>query len=329
MNQLESDANLARLRNPTVRHLVVLLMETGLRGGDACCARRSTRSSRTVIAVKLDQVEGPQEHALVMPAIPDQVERRDAVRTARDCLPVDDAGPRLEPRHGLDDPREPPGQVVARPAVEPHPLAILAGDAAEAVVLDLVPPAVTGRRTLGRCGRHGTMTRPAGNANATCRLNNTRLARFKYHFVAPGTLGSELNLVVVGPSPRLRWTGDRSPRSQLPQPCGGLALFVLCLPPGAHRPRCGPGREAARNDPAQGETTGRINERDYPNIVELPVPSDGFRDKSVAMVAFHRERRIEIKHGRGRHGEGVSLCATVLRTRPWPMHSNISSAASA
>jgi integrase len=36
MNQLESEANLARLTNPTVRHLVVLLMETGLRGGDAC-----------------------------------------------------------------------------------------------------------------------------------------------------------------------------------------------------------------------------------------------------------------------------------------------------
>ena len=36
MNQLESEANLARLRNPTVRHLVVVLMETGLRGGDAC-----------------------------------------------------------------------------------------------------------------------------------------------------------------------------------------------------------------------------------------------------------------------------------------------------
>ncbi|MDQ4069186.1 MAG: hypothetical protein M3203_06915, partial [Actinomycetota bacterium] len=36
MNQLESETNLARLRNPTVRHLVVLLMETGLRGGDAC-----------------------------------------------------------------------------------------------------------------------------------------------------------------------------------------------------------------------------------------------------------------------------------------------------
>ena len=35
MAQLESPASLARLANPTVRHLVVLLMETGIRGGDA------------------------------------------------------------------------------------------------------------------------------------------------------------------------------------------------------------------------------------------------------------------------------------------------------
>ena len=35
MAQLEDPENLARLRNPTVRHLVVLLMETGMRGGDA------------------------------------------------------------------------------------------------------------------------------------------------------------------------------------------------------------------------------------------------------------------------------------------------------
>ena len=94
---------------------------------------------------ELDQIEGPQEHSLVMPPIPDEVEQCDAVRTARDCLTIDDAGPRLEPRHGLDDPNKPPGQIVARPAVEPHPLAILAGDTAEAVVLDFVQPAVTGR----------------------------------------------------------------------------------------------------------------------------------------------------------------------------------------
>ncbi len=36
MNQLESDTNLDQLANPTVRNLVVLLIETGLRGGDAC-----------------------------------------------------------------------------------------------------------------------------------------------------------------------------------------------------------------------------------------------------------------------------------------------------
>lgn len=35
MAQLESDTNLARLRNPTVRHLVIVLIETGIRGGDA------------------------------------------------------------------------------------------------------------------------------------------------------------------------------------------------------------------------------------------------------------------------------------------------------
>ena len=35
MGQLETDANLGPARNPTIRHLVVLLMETGLRGGDA------------------------------------------------------------------------------------------------------------------------------------------------------------------------------------------------------------------------------------------------------------------------------------------------------
>jgi integrase len=36
MNQLESEENLDKLPSPPVRNLVVLLMETGLRGGDAC-----------------------------------------------------------------------------------------------------------------------------------------------------------------------------------------------------------------------------------------------------------------------------------------------------
>jgi integrase len=36
MSQLESDTGLARLPSPTTRHLVVLMIETGLRIGDAC-----------------------------------------------------------------------------------------------------------------------------------------------------------------------------------------------------------------------------------------------------------------------------------------------------
>jgi integrase len=36
MNQLESEVNLARIANPTTRNLVTVLIETGLRVGDAC-----------------------------------------------------------------------------------------------------------------------------------------------------------------------------------------------------------------------------------------------------------------------------------------------------
>jgi len=36
MAQIESDMALAKLANPSTRHLVVLIIETGLRGGDAC-----------------------------------------------------------------------------------------------------------------------------------------------------------------------------------------------------------------------------------------------------------------------------------------------------
>ncbi len=35
MAQLESDANLAQITNPSVRHLIIVLIETGIRGGDA------------------------------------------------------------------------------------------------------------------------------------------------------------------------------------------------------------------------------------------------------------------------------------------------------
>jgi hypothetical protein len=54
----------------------------------------------------------------------------------------------------------------------------------------------------------------------------------------------------------------------------------------------------------KGESTGRINERDYPHIVELPLPPGGFRGQSAEIVAFHQERGIQQKLGRGRVQEG-------------------------
>jgi hypothetical protein len=60
------------------------------------------------------------------------------------------SGARAQPRHRLDDQRGGIGQ-----AVGPHPLAVLARDDAETVVLDLVQPRVAGRRLRGlwRAGR--------------------------------------------------------------------------------------------------------------------------------------------------------------------------------
>jgi hypothetical protein len=53
----------------------------------------------------------------------------------------------------------------------------------------------------------------------------------------------------------------------------------------------------------KGEITGRMNERDYPHIVEVPLPSGGFRSQSDDMLAFHRERGIEPRRGRGWHDD--------------------------
>jgi hypothetical protein len=38
--------------------------------------------------------------------------------------------------------------------------------------------------------------------------------------------------------------------------------------------------------------------------VEIALPSGGFRAKSDAMLAFHRERDIQIRRGQGRNDDG-------------------------
>jgi hypothetical protein len=53
----------------------------------------------------------------------------------------------------------------------------------------------------------------------------------------------------------------------------------------------------------KGEVTATMNERNYPHIVELALPSGGFGSNSDEILAFHRERGIDHRRGRGWHDD--------------------------
>jgi hypothetical protein len=44
------------------------------------------------------------------------------------------------------------------------------------------------------------------------------------------------------------------------------------------------------------------NERDFPHLVELALPPEGFRDVLLQIDAFHRDRHIPVRRGRSRYG---------------------------
>ena len=44
-----------------------------------------------------------------------------------------------------------------------------------------------------------------------------------------------------------------------------------------------------------------INERDFPHLVELALPPEGFRGVLLEIDAFHRERHISVRRGRSRY----------------------------
>ena len=66
----------------------------------------------------------------------------------------------------------------------------------------------------------------------------------------------------------------------------------------------------------KGEVTARMNERDYPHIVELLLPSGGFRSKSDERLAFHRERGIEHRRGRGGYADRQFYVRFCLQRTP-------------
>ena len=84
-----------------------------------------------------------------MASVANEIERGNAVVIAGDSLTIDDAGARAQACQRLSDQREAMGEVVARAAIEPHLRASLAGNDAEAIVLDLVQPLAAGRQFCG------------------------------------------------------------------------------------------------------------------------------------------------------------------------------------
>jgi len=49
------------------------------------------------------------------------------------------------------------------------------------------------------------------------------------------------------------------------------------------------------------------NERDFPHLVELALPPEGFRDVLLQIDAFHRERRIPVRRGRSRQTRSTNF----------------------
>jgi|SRR4051812_39906882 hypothetical protein len=54
------------------------------------------------------------------------------------------------------------------------------------------------------------------------------------------------------------------------------------------------------------EITGLSNERDFPHLVELPLPPGGLRSVFLDFDAFHRQQRIPVRRGRSRYEVGQS-----------------------
>jgi hypothetical protein len=105
-----------------------------------CGLAHGKRIAPQIVAIELDQIEAPHENIRIMPAVPDAIEGGDTIIPARDRFPVDNAGPGPQPREGLDNQREASSQIIARPAVEPDPVALLAGNNPEPIMLDFVQP---------------------------------------------------------------------------------------------------------------------------------------------------------------------------------------------
>src|SRR5690348_14120911 len=100
--------------------------------------------------------------------MPNEFERGNDVSVEGDSFAVDYAGAGAQAGERLDDQRKAAREVIAGTAIEPYPPVALAGDDAEAIVLDLVQPLAARRQLRGfgwearrdEPGRQGTLQHP-------------------------------------------------------------------------------------------------------------------------------------------------------------------------
>jgi len=77
------------------------------------------------------------------------------------------------------------------------------------------------------------------------------------------------------------------------------------------------------------EIIGLRNERDFPHLVELPLPPEGFRSIFLEIDSFHRERRIPVAAAEVATRSSHSIFDSASQTPPLRMHSAIASVVSA
>ena len=77
------------------------------------------------------------------------------------------------------------------------------------------------------------------------------------------------------------------------------------------------------------EITGLANERDFPHLVELALPPEGFRDVLLEIHAFHRNQRIPVPAAGVDTMSSNSIFDSASQTPPLRMNSAIASMASA
>jgi len=98
-------------------------------------------------------------------AVANEIERGNTIVVAGNGFAADDARARAQACQRLHYQREAMGEIIARTAVKPHLRAGLAGDDAEAVMLDHMQPLAAGRQLIGsgwearrdEPGRQGTL----------------------------------------------------------------------------------------------------------------------------------------------------------------------------